>query len=128
MQRKPTARHPRARSPQARRPRQTMPAFVRRALTERGLTAAYRSRPPYQRNDYLLWITKAKLEATQTKRLGQMLRELAGGRRYMNMAWGGTNSPARRSAASKRGASTSTARVRRAAKPRGRAAAGRSFG
>jgi uncharacterized protein YdeI (YjbR/CyaY-like superfamily) len=53
------------------RPRQHMPAFVRRALDERGLADAYRSRPPYQRNDYLWWINDAKREATKEKRLGQ---------------------------------------------------------
>ncbi|MDP1612494.1 MAG: YdeI/OmpD-associated family protein [Sulfuritalea sp.] len=64
-----------------------MPAFVRDALTARGLMAAYRERPPYQRNDYLGWIARARLEATKLKRLNQMLDELQGGKRYMNMAW-----------------------------------------
>lgn len=64
-----------------------MPAFVRAALDERGLMEAYRARPPYQRNDYLGWISGAKREETRRKRLGQMLDELAGGTRYMNMAW-----------------------------------------
>jgi predicted DNA-binding protein (MmcQ/YjbR family) len=64
-----------------------IPSFVRKALTERGLTAAYRRRPPYQRNDYIGWITGAKRDATQRKRLAQMLAELEGGRLYMNMAW-----------------------------------------
>jgi len=70
-----------------RRPLQAMPAFVRRALRERGLLASYRQRPAYQRNDYLGWIGRAKQEATQQKRLAQMLGELAAGDRYMNMAW-----------------------------------------
>jgi uncharacterized protein YdeI (YjbR/CyaY-like superfamily) len=48
---------------------------------------AYRNRPPYQRNDYLGWIARAKLEQTRQKRLAQMLRELAGGDRYMNMIY-----------------------------------------
>jgi uncharacterized protein YdeI (YjbR/CyaY-like superfamily) len=64
-----------------------MPAFVRDALIGRGLLGAYRERPPYQQNDYLGWIARAKLEATKVKRLDQMLDELQGGRRYMNMAW-----------------------------------------
>lgn len=64
-----------------------MPASVRHALQVRGLMAAYRERPPYQQNDYLGWIARAKLEATQHKRLNQMLDELAGGRLYMKMAW-----------------------------------------
>ena len=64
-----------------------MPAFVRNALNERGLMEAYRARPPYQQNDYLGWIVRAKLEATKLKRLNQMLDELQGGKLYMNMAW-----------------------------------------
>lgn len=64
-----------------------MPAAVRAALDERGLMAAYRARPPYQRNDYLGWIARAKLDATRQRRLQQMLDELADGTRYMNMAW-----------------------------------------
>ena len=38
-----------------------MPGFVRQLLDERGLTAAGRKRPPYQQNDYIGWITWAKL-------------------------------------------------------------------
>ncbi|MET0386095.1 MAG: YdeI/OmpD-associated family protein [Polyangiales bacterium] len=64
-----------------------MPASVRRALTERGVLAEYRARPAYQQNDYLGWIARAKREATQEKRLQQMLDELAQGDVYMNMAW-----------------------------------------
>jgi uncharacterized protein YdeI (YjbR/CyaY-like superfamily) len=70
-----------------RRPLQAMPAFVRRALQERQLLAQYRQRPAYQRNDYLGWIGRAKLEETRLRRLEQMLTELAAGDRYMNMAW-----------------------------------------
>lgn len=69
------------------RPLQTMPAFVRRALNEHGLTEAYRKRPPYQRNDYLSWIKRAKRNETQQKRLAQMLHELAAGDRYMKMMY-----------------------------------------
>jgi len=64
-----------------------MPEFVERALLDRGLMEAYRRRPPYQRNDYLGWITQAKREATKLRRLAQMLDELARGDRYMKMAW-----------------------------------------
>lgn len=71
---------------------QPMPDFVRRALIERGLMEAYQSRPPYQRNDYLSWINRAKLERTKRSRLAQMLDELERGDRYMKMAW----RPARR--------------------------------
>jgi uncharacterized protein YdeI (YjbR/CyaY-like superfamily) len=64
-----------------------MPDYVRDALVERGLMDAYRERPPYQRNDYLGWIARAKRPATQEKRLAQMLDELEAGDRYMKMAW-----------------------------------------
>jgi uncharacterized protein YdeI (YjbR/CyaY-like superfamily) len=69
------------------RPINPMPEFVRRALNEHGLMRAYLARPPYQQNDYLGWINRAKLETTKLKRLDQMLEELAGGKLYMKMAW-----------------------------------------
>ncbi len=69
------------------RPRNPMPADVREALDARGLMAAYQARPPYQQNDYLGWMARAKLAATRQKRLDQMLAELEGGALYMNMAW-----------------------------------------
>lgn len=49
--------------------------------------AAYRSRPPYQRNDYLAWIGRAKLDETKHRRLLQMINELEAGDRYMRMKW-----------------------------------------
>lgn len=64
-----------------------MPDFVRQALVEQGLMDAYNARPPYQRNDYLGWIGRAKLDITRDKRLQQMLDELRGGKTYMNMPW-----------------------------------------
>ena len=64
-----------------------MPDFVREALTESGLFDAYRARPPYQQNDYIGWITRAKLESTRQKRLDQMLDELRRGDAYMKMKW-----------------------------------------
>lgn len=64
-----------------------MPEFIRAALAAKRLTAAYEARPPYQRNDYIGWITRAKLPATQQKRLDQMLAELAQGDVYMKMDW-----------------------------------------
>ena len=64
-----------------------MPSFVEAALVDRGLMEAYRSRPPYQQNDYIGWITGAKRPATQQKRLNQMLDELERGDRYMNMSY-----------------------------------------
>lgn len=72
------------------RERQPMPEFVLQALIRSDLMAAYEKRPPYQRNDYLLWINTAKREETKQKRLAQMLDELARGDVYMRMKWSGT--------------------------------------
>ena len=69
------------------RAKNPMSAFVRNALNERGLMPAYNERPPYQQNDYLGWIARAKLEATKLKRLNQMLDELKKGGVYMKMKW-----------------------------------------
>ena len=64
-----------------------MPRFIRDALGEADLMAAYRDRPPYQQNDYIGWITRAKRPETKAKRLSQMLDELAQGDRYMKMPY-----------------------------------------
>ena len=69
------------------RPRHEMPDFLREALNARRLMDAYRSRPPYQQNDYIGWIQRAKLESTRQKRLNQMLDELIKGNVYMKMKW-----------------------------------------
>ena len=69
------------------RRKNAMSRAVRQALNQRGLMQAYRARPPYQQNDYLGWINRAKLEATKLRRLKQMLAELERGSGYMNMAW-----------------------------------------
>jgi hypothetical protein len=66
-----------------------MPAFIRRALVDNSLMQAYCQRPPYQQNDYVGWITRAKMKSTQEKRLAQMLGELARGDRYMKMVYRG---------------------------------------
>ena len=71
------------------RPRHPMPDFVREALEEHDLVAAYEARPPYQRNDYLGWISRGKREDTRQRRLAQMLDELRRGGVYMKMTWGG---------------------------------------
>ncbi len=63
-----------------------MPDDVERALASHHLEEAYRSRPPYQQNDYIGWITRARQEKTRQKRLEQMLDELASDDRYMGMA------------------------------------------
>ena len=62
-----------------------LPAYVEEALREEGLDAAYRSRPAYQKNDYVGWIVRAKRESTRQKRLAQMIDELAAGDKYMKM-------------------------------------------
>lgn len=82
----PPARAAKARP--ARRAHHPMPVTVRDALDAAGVMDAYRVRPPYQRNDYLGWIAGAKREETRTRRLRQMLDELAEGRTYMGMPWG----------------------------------------
>lgn len=69
------------------RPLQVMPADVKRALRANGLMEAYERRPPYQRNDYLAWIGRAKRTDTRERRLRQMLDELKEGDVYMNMPY-----------------------------------------
>ncbi len=71
------------------RPRYEMPDFFRAAINAHGLMAAYLARPPYQQNDYIGWVTRAKLESTKQKRLNQMLDELERGGVYMKMKWDG---------------------------------------
>jgi uncharacterized protein YdeI (YjbR/CyaY-like superfamily) len=73
--------------PRLTRPLHPMPESVRNELLRRGLLEAYRARPPYQQNDYIGWINRAKRDETRQKRLAQMLDELAGGDRYMNMPY-----------------------------------------
>ena len=55
------------------RPIHPMPDFVKAALVDRGLLDAYHSRTPYQQNDYVGWINRAKRMETKQKRLEQML-------------------------------------------------------
>ncbi len=62
-----------------------MPDYVRGALLEHILMEAYRARPPYQQNDYIGWITRAKRLETRENRLAQMLVELEQGDKYMKM-------------------------------------------
>ena len=75
------------RSTRLKRPLHPMPEFVRTALEEKNLMGAYLQRPPYQRNDYIGWISRAKLPATRQKRLEQMLDELFRGDVYMKMTY-----------------------------------------
>ena len=72
------------------RPCYPMPEYIREALETRGLMSAYQTRPPYQQNDYIGWITRAKRAETQEKRLNQMLDELELGNVYMKMDWKST--------------------------------------
>ena len=69
------------------RTKHEMPDFIRDALSARGLMDAYHARPPYQQNDYLGWIIRAKMDATKQKRVNQMLDELERGGVYMKMKW-----------------------------------------
>ncbi|HLV82632.1 MAG TPA: YdeI/OmpD-associated family protein [Devosia sp.] len=71
------------------RKREEIPDFVAEALDARVLRPAYDARPPYQRNDYLLWINKVKREETRQRHLAQMLDELEAGNVYMGMSWNG---------------------------------------
>lgn len=79
------------------RPIQPMGQAVRGALVREKLMAAYRLRPPYQRNDYLGWINRGALPATRARRLAQMIDELRRGDLYMGMNWnaGARGGPAR---------------------------------
>jgi len=71
------------------RPIQAMPADIASRLRADSLRSAYDARPPYQRNDYLGWIARAKRPETREKRIAQMLSELTAGDVYMKMAWRG---------------------------------------
>lgn len=70
-----------------RRERHPMPDFVLSALKKASLVKEYNTRPPYQRNDYVGWIMKAKLSETRNRRITQMLDELRRGDRYMKMTY-----------------------------------------
>jgi uncharacterized protein YdeI (YjbR/CyaY-like superfamily) len=69
------------------RPKYPIPGFVCTELEKKKLMNAYQARPPYQRNDYIGWITRAKLPATRQRRLDQMLDELERGDVYMKMVY-----------------------------------------
>ena len=64
-----------------------MPPDVEAMLSAENLMEAYRSRPPYQQNDYLGWIARAKRPETRSKRIHQMLFELRDGGLYMKMRY-----------------------------------------
>lgn len=69
------------------RPRYPMPDYIRQPLEKHQLMDQYKNRPPYQQNDYIGWITRAKKEETREKRLQQMLYELKDGGLYMKMKY-----------------------------------------
>lgn len=48
-----------------------MPEFVRETLLTENLMGKYLERPPYQQNDYIGWIIRAKRPGTVQKRLNQ---------------------------------------------------------
>jgi len=62
-----------------------MPEDIEERLIRENLMDAYRRRPPYQQNDYLGWILKARRPETREKRIAQMLTELYRGEKYMGM-------------------------------------------
>lgn len=64
-----------------------MPDDIAHTLESNNVLEAYNSRPPYQKNDYIGWITSAKQEETRQKRLEQMIDELKKGNVYMKMKW-----------------------------------------
>lgn len=76
---KPSSRLKRALNP--------MPKDVLETLEKEKLVDTYYARPPYQRNDYISWITRAKRNETREKRLRQMINELKDGGLYMKMIY-----------------------------------------
>ena len=64
-----------------------IPPDILSRLNKTGLMEAYEKRPPYQQNDYIGWIGRAKTENTREKRIAQMLEELRSGDSYMKMAY-----------------------------------------
>ncbi len=65
-----------------------LPEDIAQRLRQGGLWEAYKARPPYQQNDYIGWIGRAKRPETREKRIGVMLSELRAGHGYMGMKWG----------------------------------------
>jgi len=65
----------------------SMPGDMEKRLINENLMDAYKRRPPYQQNDYLGWILKARRPETREKRIAQMIEELRSGDRYMGMKY-----------------------------------------
>lgn len=64
-----------------------MPKDVEELLNAENLMDIYHNRPPYQQNDYIGWITRAKKTETRIKRINQMIFELHDGHLYMGMKY-----------------------------------------
>lgn len=64
-----------------------MPKDAEEILNAENLMETYRNRPPYQQNDYIGWITRAKRPETRNKRILQMVSELHDGHLYMGMKY-----------------------------------------
>lgn len=55
------------------------PPYIKKDILKYKLMRAYHSRPPYQQNDYVGWILRAKKEEIRKKRIKQMLKEISDG-------------------------------------------------
>lgn len=64
-----------------------MPPDLEERLIRENVMDRYRRRPPYQQNDYLSWIARAKRPETREKRIAQMIAELHSGDSYMGMSY-----------------------------------------
>ncbi len=62
-----------------------LPEDIHQLLKETQVLEAYKNRPDFQKNDYIGWIGRAKRKETREKRIEQMITELKGGKKYMNM-------------------------------------------
>jgi len=62
-----------------------LPSFIDEILRQNNVVTEYKSRPAYQKNDYIGWIMRAKREETQLARIEQMIMELKAGNKYMKM-------------------------------------------
>ncbi|MFT4145943.1 MAG: YdeI/OmpD-associated family protein [Mobilitalea sp.] len=64
-----------------------IPDDVMQIFNSTGTFSAYKLRPPYQQNDYIGWIGRAKRNETREKRINQMVAELRTGDTYMGMRY-----------------------------------------
>jgi uncharacterized protein YdeI (YjbR/CyaY-like superfamily) len=69
------------------RPLAEMPDLLRAELEAADLMPAFKQRPPYQRNDYLHWIARARHPETRRKCIDRMIAELTKGGVYMGMPY-----------------------------------------